>query len=350
MEISVCMIVRNEEKTLLRALNSIPSSYEKIVLDTGSTDNTISIARSAQAKVFHAEWNDDFSRARNQSVAYATGSHILIMDADEELKAGAEEQIERFVSQYPELSGTVAIQNLVGDEVKTHKMIRFFPNSPLFSFRGVVHEKLFYQDREADFQTTGIQILHHGYEQEQYQEKGKFERYVKLYHKHLEQYPGDGYMLYQMGKLHFSVGDNVTACNWFQQCFEMGEENRLYFPPMLVLFGYALKNAGLVQLAKELLASYSQRFPDFPDIPFLLGLLAMESGDIQKMEHYFLLAINIGDTERYSSSIGVGTFKSAYNLGIYYELTGNKSKAEHYLKYAASFQFQPAQERLLYLK
>jgi len=350
MEISVCLIVRNEEKTLLRALNSIPAAYEKIVLDTGSTDNTVIIAKNANAKVFHSEWKDDFSRARNESIAHATGSHILILDADEELASGVEEQIKLFVGQYPDQAGTVLFHNIVRDETKTHRMVRFMPNSPMFSFRGVVHEKLYFQNDEADFQSTGIQILHYGYEQEQYQEKGKFERYAALYHKHLKQHPDDGYMLYQMGKLHYSAGDYVSACNWLQQCFEFGEENRLYFPPMLVLFGYALKNAGLVQLAEELLESYMHRFPSFPDIPFLLGLLAMESGNFQKIEQYYLMAISIGDTEKYSSSLGIGTFKASFNLGIYYEITGDKSKARHYLNYAASFGYQPAQERLLYLE
>ena len=73
MTISVCMIVKNEEKTLPVCLKSLEGiADELIVVDTGSTDSTVAVAEAAGAKVFHFEWVDDFAKARNFSLSEAS--------------------------------------------------------------------------------------------------------------------------------------------------------------------------------------------------------------------------------------------------------------------------------------
>lgn len=84
--VSLCMIVKNEERTLGRVL-ACASSFcdEIIVVDTGSTDRTVEIARQYGAKVGHFTWCDDFAAARNYSFSLATGDWILWLDADDVL-------------------------------------------------------------------------------------------------------------------------------------------------------------------------------------------------------------------------------------------------------------------------
>lgn len=92
--VSLCMIVKNEEKILRRCLDSIADLMDEIIIvDTGSTDNTISIAREYTDKVYHFEWISDFSAARNESFKYATKDYIYVADADEVLD---EENREKF--------------------------------------------------------------------------------------------------------------------------------------------------------------------------------------------------------------------------------------------------------------
>ncbi len=82
--ISLCMIVKNEERNLIRCLSTVkPAVDEIIVVDTGSTDRTRAIATAFGAKVFEIPWRDDFSEARNLSLAKATSEWILVLDADE---------------------------------------------------------------------------------------------------------------------------------------------------------------------------------------------------------------------------------------------------------------------------
>jgi glycosyltransferase involved in cell wall biosynthesis len=88
MDLSLCMIVKNEQASLPQALTSVKDIVdEMVVLDTGSTDQTVEIARKFSAKVYHFEWCNDFSAARNEALKYVQGKWVLVLDADEVLTA-----------------------------------------------------------------------------------------------------------------------------------------------------------------------------------------------------------------------------------------------------------------------
>ncbi len=93
--ISLCMIVKNEEESLGRCLDSLKGIMdEMIIVDTGSSDKTREIAASYGAKVFDFEWTGDFSDARNFAFSKAGCDYIYSADADEELDA---DNIQRFI-------------------------------------------------------------------------------------------------------------------------------------------------------------------------------------------------------------------------------------------------------------
>ena len=90
MLLSIVMMVKNEEKYLDKTLYSLQNlmndiDSELIILDTGSTDKTIDIAKKYTQNVYFEKWNNNFSDMRNISISYASGEWILILDADEEL-------------------------------------------------------------------------------------------------------------------------------------------------------------------------------------------------------------------------------------------------------------------------
>ncbi len=85
--ISLCMIVKNEERFLAECLESVKGVVDEInIIDTGSTDRTVEIARSYGANVDFREWRNDFAWARNEAIQMATRRWTLILDADEELE------------------------------------------------------------------------------------------------------------------------------------------------------------------------------------------------------------------------------------------------------------------------
>ena len=82
--VSLCMIVKNEEAVLARCLESVRKLVDEIVIvDTGSTDKTVEIAKGYTDKVFHFEWIDDFSAARNFSFEKAAMDYQMWLDADD---------------------------------------------------------------------------------------------------------------------------------------------------------------------------------------------------------------------------------------------------------------------------
>lgn len=350
MKVSVCIIAKNEEDQIREALSTVPSIYETIVLDTGSTDRTVEISQATGARVFHFAWNDNFADARNAAIDKATGDYILCLDADERLPTDVIELLNQFVKKYPLEAGAVRIKNVTNEQTHVHRMIRFFPNSPEFRFHGIVHERVLKKDQEIEPIDCEVEIVHYGYQPEQYEKKQKFERYIKLYQQMLEQNPADGYMLYQLGKLYFSNKQYKMAYDSFERCLKLEQYDRLYFAPMLVQLGYTLKELGVSGQAIDLLKVFLSVYPKYPDLPYTIGMLSIESGNISEIEEYLRLALNIGETKHYSTLAGSGSYLAAYHLGVYYEVTSQIDEAKHYYEISASLGFKDAHLRLENLK
>src|SRR5690625_6404854 len=98
--VSLCMIVKDEEQVLERCLKSVYDLVEEInVVDTGSTDKTIEIAKKYTDRVFHFKWTGKFKDARNKSFNYATKEYIFYIDADDVLLERSEEHTSELQSR-----------------------------------------------------------------------------------------------------------------------------------------------------------------------------------------------------------------------------------------------------------
>jgi glycosyltransferase involved in cell wall biosynthesis len=98
MKLSVSMIIKNEEACLKKCLESVKDADEIVIVDTGSTDNTINIAKGYTEKVYSGKeykWIDDFAHSRNQSLNLCTGDWVLIIDADEVLEENGIASLEK---------------------------------------------------------------------------------------------------------------------------------------------------------------------------------------------------------------------------------------------------------------
>ena len=143
--ISLCMIVRDEEQTLARCLDSVSSLADEIIVtDTGSTDRTREIA-ARYGKVVDFVWCDDFSAARNFSFAQATQEFILWLDADDVIEQADRE---RFAALKAGLDGTTDVVLLPyhtavdgdGRPVYTYYRERLLRRAAGFQWEGAVHE------------------------------------------------------------------------------------------------------------------------------------------------------------------------------------------------------------------
>src|SRR5437868_2286617 len=101
-KLSLALIVRNEARCLARCLESIQSVVDEIVVvDTGSTDDTVKIAGQFQARISHFSWLNDFSAARNFALGKTVGEWILALDADEQASPALRAELREFISGRP---------------------------------------------------------------------------------------------------------------------------------------------------------------------------------------------------------------------------------------------------------
>lgn len=346
MKISICMIVKDEAEHIAACLESLPSDVEVIIVDTGSTDNTNEILKAFNnIKLYSYKWENDFSKARNYSISLATGTHVLVLDADECLREDSYDKIVKHICNYPTTPAAVMIRNLDdGDEHSSvHRMIRLFPNEEKYRYFGAVHESLQANHAPASFIMSDVQIDHFGYNRTTYKEK-KYNRYYRMYHEHLQGNPQDGYMWYQLGKLHSSVEEHEQACEAFIQASEYMKKPSLSHAAMIVEFSKVLKKIHLYEDAILLLENHRLLYDDYPDMMFQLGLLYMEVGNLDLISFSFKEAMKIGETGKYVTTIGVGSHLAAYNLGVFYELTGSRVEALKYYQMASAY--EPAKLRL----
>jgi len=82
--LSLALIVRDEEKNLIRCLDSIQGLWDELVIvDTGSIDKTVEIAKQYTPNIYHFKWIDDFAKARNFAFSKCTQSWVMWIDADD---------------------------------------------------------------------------------------------------------------------------------------------------------------------------------------------------------------------------------------------------------------------------
>ncbi len=185
--LSACLIVKDEERFIGNAIRSLlPIAEEVIVYDTGSTDNTLEIARSLGAKVIEGEWRGDFAWARNQALSACRGKWIVWIDADEEFECDPIVLRRELLFGDDEPEGfTVRIKNEIGSGMDTpiyHWATRLFRRSECL-WSGAIHETIWSRvlDRSAYSKQCDFASIHHyGYLESIMNEKGKAERNIAV--------------------------------------------------------------------------------------------------------------------------------------------------------------------------
>jgi len=191
MKISACLIVKNEEKLLPQCLKSIRDWVDEIiVVDTGSTDKTMSIARSFEAVVYEQAWQDDFSFHRNYSISKATGDWIFIIDADEEVPSPHGIAIKEFIENDKDSDVlTIKVQNVYGAEKSVRSTMismRFFKKSTEPRYDSFVHNRPQIK-QGSKVKLTGFRLLHYGYGLEDKKKMAeKYKRMVTMCKKNMD--------------------------------------------------------------------------------------------------------------------------------------------------------------------
>ena len=212
--ISLCMIMKNEEKRLGRCLDSVKGLvHEIIIVDTGSTDRSIQMAGSYGARVMNSPWCDDFSYVRNIGLKAASCNWIFILDPDE-LVSPQDLDVIRELTTHPEIIAYQMTTRNYGDnpwqvgaipnpmdvfEAKQYTSftpstkIRLFQNWLGLEFQGCWHELVDYNllKKKLKWSGSGVPIHHYPEEINQESHKAKAEFYLRIAEKKVRLNPKD---------------------------------------------------------------------------------------------------------------------------------------------------------------
>jgi len=231
--ISLCLIVRDEERFLPDCLASVSGAVDEIVVvDTGSRDRTREIATAAGARVLDFAWVDDFAAARNAALDAALGTHVLVLDADERL-AGDRRALRRAAADPRLAIGLLPIHDAAAldasfDDVITGRsrlwepcfVPRFFRRDPRVRFSRRVHETLFgdptrtaemLRERRAVIAPVDAPIVHYGEVPTLRAERSKRARNTKLLEMALAEDPSDGDLAGFLAMELFRAGETKAA-------------------------------------------------------------------------------------------------------------------------------------------
>ena len=233
MILTIGMIVKNEEKYLDECLTAIKPILDKldselIIVDTGSTDNTVEIAKKYTNKIYHFEWCNDFAAARNVTIDHAKGEWYMFIDADEILKDASEiikffksKEYKKYMSTTHYITNFSNIQKTSSASVLIPRMRKM---TDKIRFSGIVHEQLPFTSPVKNL--TKTEFLHYGYIlPTPKQAKAKSKRNVNLLLKQLNTINdnsklrrelGESYMLYDSLKSreealkHYKIGKELA--------------------------------------------------------------------------------------------------------------------------------------------
>ncbi|MDP4098595.1 glycosyltransferase [Paenibacillus sp. P96] len=310
--IALCMIVKNEQQFLRRCLDSVKGKVDQIIIvDTGSTDNTISIASEYTEDIFHMEWINDFAAARNESIKHAETDYILILDADEYLESSTdlEAELGSEADYY-----FVNICNLMsGERAMTHMAIRLFKNKIGLYYKNRLHEHLNTTEREDQLLAgyASFTIMHTGYTDEMMRDREKARRNLSLMKVEVEENPSV-YNIFNMGRTYMWLGEHEKAIKYLQQAYPMSK-NLTIAPELIASLCRSLGELGRYEEALTVLKEAVEVYPREVDLRHIQALFYWEIGYSKDAIECMKKCMEIGD-KGITFMEGNGTYIARFRL------------------------------------
>ena len=373
MDLSICIITKNECNKLARLLASAERiDCEIVVVDTGSSDDTIETAYRYTDRVFFYKWRDDFADAKNLAASRATNDVVMILDTDEWITGFGDLERENLSDLVRKLEtetfgkdnvGRIKRINILekdGERLENHEWINRIYNRRFFEYEGRIHEQLVRRDVSEEKMTDGsdgggagnssacgkqgddysmrassVRIYHDGYLGTPEEKKRKADRNMKLLLDELDsldnpeksrdrdQISRKTYILYQLGKSCYMAGDPAKAADYFDKALSYDLNPRLeYVIDMVETYGYALINSGQEQKALGL-EGVLDDFGENADFCFMMGLVYMKNA----MFHKAIFCFDEALQKKECRMQGVNSYLAHYNKGVIYECLGQKDEA-----------------------
>ena len=289
MKISACVIAKNEAENLPRWLASMRVfADEMIVVDTGSTDATVQIARAGGAQVLHFDWVNDFSAAKNFALDAASGDWVVFTDADEYFTEESAPRVRPLIEEYDrraKIDGFIV--HLVNIDMDTGALLgttakvqRIFRRAPHIRFVGSIHEHV--ENLSGDLgremmMAPGLTLYHTGYSPRIIKQKSRRDLELLL----ARRAKGERNKLdeYHLMDCYYSLEDYPHAAQYARAARDsadrpVGSEDR---PHAVLLQSLILMGAEDAEIA-EAYDKARKAFPEKADFPLIYGTYAWDQG------------------------------------------------------------------------
>jgi len=346
-----CLITKNEAKIIAKCLKPLAETgMEIVVLDTGSTDQTVSIARQYTRQIYHFNWINDFSAARNYAIEKSSNDYVLFIDSDEIIENIDIVAIQKSIQNYPNAIGRLKRRNLCRNGNSTNIMIdyveRLFDRRQ-FGYEGRIHEQVTSRiGSKLLAYEIPLTVFHEGYLGTPEEVRAKAIRNNSILLEELQITPNDPYLYYQLGQSYDLCEDPERAYDYYSQGYALHPDLTLeYVKVMVVSYGYSMIATGRLQEAVGLRSCYSS-LGNYADYVCMLGdaylHLNLTLAALKEFKH----ALTLGDFHVEGSNNAI----PAHNLGCIYEAYGNTTTAVYYYQKAISAGHSSSRERLLALQ
>ena len=352
--LSQCMIVKNEEKNIRKALTWGKNIVcEQIVVDTGSTDRTVEIAEEMGAKVYHFNWIDDFSAAKNFAVEQASGNWIAFLDADEYFSEEDTKKILPLLAQLEEERRKLMIPLMVrsslanlDEEGKTTSIAtqaRLFSNVKSLRYAGSIHETLMIGGTKAPsaFEARDVLTIYHtGYSDTVYKETRKLERNIEILKKEVNKDP-ENYEAWAY------LGDSLLANKQMKEAEEaynlvvehmssdLIQERRDFVFCNLIKIKYYSNTED----EREILEAYNKSVEFLclaPDAEYWMGCWMLDRGKLQQGIEYMELALSRLESYKNDGNLDMaGSLPNIY--GRLFEAHRSLNHAQEAVKYGTLY-------------
>lgn len=316
--ISLCMIVKNEEKNIENCLNNLKNNIDEIIIvDTGSTDNTVALCKKYTHNIYNFEWTGDFSAARNMSLTLAKKKWILWLDADEECSPDQFTNLKNTLNNTLNNVFFLPIINYVGKQISETDVYRIF-QPRLFrrdagcSFYNSIHETLHIPVEKYQYDIIPFPIKHYGYLNSQIESKKKYQRNFEILQVELKNPYHSPWIEYHLASEYYNLSLYNEALRYINtSILNFLIQNCL--PPALV---YRLKYDILMRTQNinqgwPNINSAIKLYPDYVDLHFIkanfLFYLKKYQDAINILEHCLILG---EDNPKYLILKGTGSFRA----------------------------------------
>jgi glycosyltransferase involved in cell wall biosynthesis len=326
--ISLCMIVKNEANFIEACLQSVKDFVdEMIVVDTGSTDQTVQICENLNAAVYHYQWNHHFADARNFGLSKAKGDWILWLDADETFDSSQQQLVKDTLSRTEASMIFLPVISYYGDDlpIQTDQAYiyyqpRLFKNHAGIQFYNRIHETPLFPKGASNDQKEylDVPVHHYGYIKEVTNREEKSKRNFQLLEEERKVPNHSPWIEYHLASEYYRTLDYQTAFDLLNEAiFQFLLQG--FKPPAMI---YRLKYTILVETqsfegAWPGIEKAIELYPDYVDLHYIKGIILFNMKKYDDALAAFEKCLELGeDHKEYLITKGFGSFYALHMKNV----------------------------------